>query len=236
MHTVLECVNCITENMDAFSLIDVGCAEGWLFDVVNQSKNVSYVGVDISSSNIKKAKNKEGNWVLCTAENLPFKSNSFEILVCTEVLEHVLGPALCMVEISRIVKHYAILTTPVIGSPYVLDVLKYNDMALKNNKRIRTFFETIGIEKTLKSYGPHINCFTLSNLRKIYPDRLRELLWSGISFDFPLLKIFLKIFPPAIELHMVAQKYAFKYLPLFTIGLPMGNKFSLILLEKKYRN
>jgi ubiquinone/menaquinone biosynthesis C-methylase UbiE len=235
LDSVLETILQVTKNKDTFSLLDVGCAEGWLLDKINNlNLHAFYVGVDVSSANINKAKlKKNGNWVLCDAENLPFKNDAFQIVICSEVLEHVLHPQKCLNEIQRVVQYYVILTTPVVGSPILLDMLRYNNLALKNSKQIRSYFKTYGTSYVLKKVGSHINCFTLSILRKLYSKYFTEIFVKGISFNFPLLIYFLKIFPLySIQLHMKLQKRIFKHLPLFSIALPIGNEFAIILLRK----
>jgi len=150
---ILESLCQIVANSD-FSLIDLGCADGWLLDELkNLSQAFFYVGIDISLANIKKAKLKEtGNWVLCDAENLPFKNNVFDVLLCSEVLEHLLHPEKCLKEASRVIRYYAIFTTPMCGSPILLDNLRYNTLTLKNNNSFRIYFNLIGMENTLQLF------------------------------------------------------------------------------------
>jgi len=89
--------------------LDLGCGDGKLLREL-KSKGNMVVGVDISFKDIKKARERikeEGldniHFVVADAQKLPFKNDSFDFLLCSEVLEHVAEPNKVLSEISRIV-------------------------------------------------------------------------------------------------------------------------------------
>lgn len=91
-------------------ILDVGCGEGY-FSLEMAKKGANIVGIDISEKMIEKCKKKKQqnptlniNFVSCSAENTPYKNETFDIVVCLELLEHVLNPNLLMKEISRVLK------------------------------------------------------------------------------------------------------------------------------------
>lgn len=96
--------------------------------------------------------------VIADAQNLPFKNNSFNLIICTEVLEHLENPAKAAAEMKRILKigGRLILTTrfifPIHNSPH--DFFRFTKYGLRNifsSWRIDTIredtteLETIGI-------------------------------------------------------------------------------------------
>ena len=86
-------------------LLDIGCGKGFTGkSIINFCKN--YYGIDISSSAVKIAKKKikNGNFVVGSALNLPYEDKTFDLIVCSEVLEHIPKFKKAIKEISRVVK------------------------------------------------------------------------------------------------------------------------------------
>lgn len=82
------------------AVCDVGCGDG---HVITRIKSAERFAVDIAHSYLKRLPS-EISRVWCRAENLPFASSSFDTLVCTDVLEHVLDAEVLAAELTRIIK------------------------------------------------------------------------------------------------------------------------------------
>jgi len=92
-------------------ILDAGCGVNPLISDY-YAYGFSAIGLDLSL-NALKAGNffsplNKGKLVLGEIENLPFKSNSFDVVVASEVIEHLLFPEKGMKEIHRILKHSGI--------------------------------------------------------------------------------------------------------------------------------
>ena len=95
-------------------LLDIGCAKGIIEKVVGGRCNY---GLDIAYNNLIEAK----EYLYPTSgdsQSLPYKDNSFDIVLCSEVLEHLLSPESCLNEIKRVIKNkgIVIITVPNTGS------------------------------------------------------------------------------------------------------------------------
>ena len=95
------------------SLIEIGCNQGMY---VNEYKNGNAVGADLSVSVLKSGRKRYRD-LLCfssDAENLGAHDDSFDNVLCSEVLEHCLNPEQVLNEIFRILKPAgkALITTP----------------------------------------------------------------------------------------------------------------------------
>ncbi len=87
------------------SILDVGCGTGLITRLIH-SENVT--ALDINPWALERAKiNTKGRsvaFVLGDAEDIPFPANTFDIVVCTEMLEHLVKPDLALQGIHRILK------------------------------------------------------------------------------------------------------------------------------------
>ncbi|QQG43461.1 MAG: class I SAM-dependent methyltransferase [Candidatus Daviesbacteria bacterium] len=88
-------------------ILDVGCASGTftnrLTELFPQAK---IYGVDAYSSAIKFAQKKYPhlNFLKADAHQLPFKQNSFDLVICYETIEHVVDPLQVLRQMHRILK------------------------------------------------------------------------------------------------------------------------------------
>ncbi len=89
-------------------VLDVACGEGYGSKLLKSWGAESVVGVDISESALQVANSKfaeEGiTFLHHSAEELPFESNSFDVVVSFETIEHLEHPEKFLEEISRVVK------------------------------------------------------------------------------------------------------------------------------------
>lgn len=94
-------------------ICDLGCGEGNLSrDIVKKAKKI--YGVDISPTRVKKARKNGIDAVCADVCSTPFKSNYFDKVICSEVIEHVINPKELIRELNRILKKggIAALTVP----------------------------------------------------------------------------------------------------------------------------
>ncbi|MEM3382528.1 MAG: class I SAM-dependent methyltransferase [Nitrososphaerales archaeon] len=92
------------------NVLEVGCGSG-----VHKNDFNNYVGVDISITALEKA--KPANLVLASADNLPFKNCSFELVISFNLIEHLYNPERFLDESLRVCKRQGFV---VISSPHLL--------------------------------------------------------------------------------------------------------------------
>jgi len=107
-------------------ILDLGCAQGILSFFLRQ-KGGFWVSTDEDFENLQATQSLvQKNIVQHGPGLLPFKSKSFDLVVCLDYLEHVQNDDLCLEEIERVLKKRGrlILVTPRSGKFSVLHELR----------------------------------------------------------------------------------------------------------------
>jgi len=122
------------------SVLDVGC---WNRDLKKYLTKSEYIGIDIAGS---------PNLYVNLEKGLPFKDNSFDCVVATDVLEHLENIHFVFAELIRVSKRYVIISLPncwasfvraLMGSLFKSESLKFYGLPIeKPNDRHRWFFNT----------------------------------------------------------------------------------------------
>lgn len=149
--------------------LDIGCGSGYLLSQVACKRGV---GTDISDLMVKTAwencKNNAKKFIVQSdAENLPFKNKSFNKIVSTEVVEHIMHPIALLKEIERIARNDAVVV-----------------ITIPNEKRInliKNIIFSLGIHKLLfrKNYRPskrmedewHLHTFDIKTFKELIKGR-----------------------------------------------------------------
>lgn len=154
-------------------LLDVGCGNGFLAEKL---KNIGYevYGMDVSLNQVKRARKSGIKAVKASAEEkFNYKNNYFDVVVLSEVLEHLFEPENCLRECYRVLKKNGML---IIGIP--------NTSCLQ--ARLAMFF--LG-ESQFVTYPyvthPHIRMFSRGSILKLlkkYNFKVKEI-WGANWFS-----------------------------------------------------
>lgn len=102
---------------DVSSILDVGCGSGWVAEHYIK-KLIKVHSLDISITNPSKAMQhypgQKHFGVVADSFRLPFVDNSFDCVIASEIIEHVVNPVEFIKEVFRVVKKGGrlIITTP----------------------------------------------------------------------------------------------------------------------------
>ena len=94
------------------SMLDVGGAEGYLAHVVR-----SIYGAEVASVDLSLAASQRGRELFAVhgaavdSARLPFADGAFDVVVCSEVLEHVENPVETLLELQRVARRAVVMTT-----------------------------------------------------------------------------------------------------------------------------
>jgi len=102
-------------NLQVKTILDIGCGEGFVDKFLFQ-KNPQYQirGIDISKEVIKEARKRVPELLVQEGDayNLPFKRDTFDLTICTEVLEHLSRPQKAILEARRVSREYCLFSVP----------------------------------------------------------------------------------------------------------------------------
>ncbi len=102
----------VLAELDAESLLDVGASEGLLCHHARELFGMKVMGSDLSAQSCARAAEFLGvHAVACDSARLPFRDGAFDVVVCSEVLEHVEFPVETILELQRVAKKALIVTS-----------------------------------------------------------------------------------------------------------------------------
>lgn len=88
-------------------ILDVGCASGWITaKIAEKFPKARCYGIDIYNRAIVYGRKLYPgiNFKIADVHKLPFKNETFDLAICTEVLEHVGSPKSALLEMKRVLK------------------------------------------------------------------------------------------------------------------------------------
>jgi methionine biosynthesis protein MetW len=163
--------------------LDVGCGDGRRSGVWLRDHAANYVGVDISARAVDEARSLGLDArVIEDAGALPFEDESFDVVVCIEVFEHLFEPQVAAREILRVLRPGGTLVAQV---PNVAHWWHRAVFAAKG--RFVPYGD--GIDKPWRD--PHIRFFTFDSLPRMlahegFEPQFSEGEPSSILRDIPL--------------------------------------------------
>ncbi len=165
-------------------ILDMGCGNGWAAQYFLE-KGKKVISVDISDKNpIKVLKNNPSEnhvAIVADAYHLPFKKNSFDAIIASEIMEHVYDPKLFISKLGEVLKPGGklIITTPYDEKiEYFLCV--HCNKPTPRNAHLHSFSE-----KNIADFIPHeFTDYRTRHFSNKYMVRLRlNLLTSFLPFD-----------------------------------------------------
>jgi len=99
-----------------YKILDIGCGSGRHVCEASRFNQVVSIGADIDPQEVAQARQRltwhqemgecQGEWGTCVTDitHLPFQADSFDLVICSEILEHVHDQGIAVNEIIRVLK------------------------------------------------------------------------------------------------------------------------------------
>jgi 2-polyprenyl-3-methyl-5-hydroxy-6-metoxy-1,4-benzoquinol methylase len=105
----------LTKAKTVDSILDVGCGEGFTLNRLKENgigkklEGIEYLqaAIDLGKKTYPDIKITKGN-----IYELPYKDNEFDLVLCTEVLEHLEEPEKALKELVRVSRKYLVISVP----------------------------------------------------------------------------------------------------------------------------
>lgn len=146
-------------------LLEIGCAEGFMTAELTK-KSSQVVASDIGLSYLKRAKANvpDAHFSRLDIHNIPFEENTFDYVICAEVLEHVLSPYRALNEINRVLKKdgFLVLSVPnnMIFQRIIAHILKMRRPLTGFTSAHINFYDTGSLLQLLEMTGFTANIVT----------------------------------------------------------------------------
>jgi ubiquinone/menaquinone biosynthesis C-methylase UbiE len=155
-------------------VLEVGCHTG-VFAMTLANRYMNWTGVDIDQHALQQAVSsvatKELNNVIflsANAEDLPFANNSYDLVICNHIYEHIPNPEKMLSEISRVLRPGGICYFSA-GNRFALIEPHHRVLFLSwFPKSISNFVLTIKYKRKTKYYETHFSRRKLFNLLSPY--------------------------------------------------------------------
>jgi 2-polyprenyl-3-methyl-5-hydroxy-6-metoxy-1,4-benzoquinol methylase len=193
-------------------ILDVGCGNG-LFGHYFKTKNNTITGVDASEYALNSAENRGYNEIhlvsdFCS-EQLPFKDDSYDFVICKDVMEHLLDPVFLLKEIKRVVKKDGLVF---INVPNHFSFFYRIKFLFTNNIDTQNFFPS-----SHEWDYPHIRFFTFEGIKELCLSQGFEYI-THYSNHFTSYIPKTHIVPPIRKLQ---DNLAYRYPSQFSVAFPL---------------
>lgn len=197
------------------TILDVGVGLG---RVLSNFPELQRYGMDISFGYLEVAQRKRIEVCYALVEDMPYKKNNFDIVVCADILEHVLDLNLSIRNILSVLKIGGIL---IVRVPYREDLTRYLSSGypykyahLRNfdENSLRLLFQRVFGCDMIETVNAGYDAVYLNRLKWAYliPERIR---WRLPKFFLklkagsrPLYAVLLKKFYHSFEINVVIKK------------------------------
>lgn len=116
INAFLDTLNGFVAQADPTLVLDAGCGEGFVTQyIAERNPDLKITGVDLSREAIEYAKEHFGEKATFrtgSVYKLPFSDKSFDLVVCSEVLEHLDEPLKALQELKRVSRKHVLITVP----------------------------------------------------------------------------------------------------------------------------
>lgn len=119
-------------------LLDMGCGTGAMLEIISkENSKANLFGLDLSEKMIEEAKKKnipKVNCIIGDAEDLPYVSGMFDVVICNQSFHHYPNPDKAFSEVYRVLKNN--------GTFIVCDMYSNKVMRTLNNKVLLKLMNT----------------------------------------------------------------------------------------------
>lgn len=177
-------------------ILDIGCGSGVQIRALGLDSPHLLIGMDVNRGALLFAKGKkipQSEFIIANAEQLPFKEDTVNKIICAEIIEHLPEPEKMIAESQRVLKNHGriVITTPNEHSIWGVYELFWDIFGRGRNygETHLKFFSVQDLDRFFSSYPSrvHETLFFASPLFALLNNR--TILRWGVAFDAMFEKI-----------------------------------------------
>ena len=173
---------------DGISVLDIGCGGGGLGSLLRPKGASRLVGIELNPVAAERARTIYDEVLVGNIEqlNFPWEPQSFDCIVCADVLEHLIDPWSLLTRLHSLIKPtgYIVASIPNIRNRGVIaEILmgyfRYRDAGILDNTHIRFFTFNSAVHMF------HQSGYTITSIGPVYPSDGQEILtsWQKSGMD-----------------------------------------------------
>lgn len=126
MRGFLDSVTSLTMSVQPTRVLEVGCGEGYLADhLLRTAPSITHLeACDLSIDLVPQELRSRISFSVGSVYELQYAAQSFDLVVCCEVLEHLTDPMAAMRELARVARSHVLMSTPREPIWRILNVLR----------------------------------------------------------------------------------------------------------------
>ena len=119
LNCFLRTLQHVLDSLGVSNIVDAGCGEGFVVKyLISRNSNLIIEGIDINGEAIVTSKEFCPEAIFHKADicKSGYPDKSFDLVLVTEVLEHLSNPEVAIVEVKRLTRRYCVFSVPL--EPY----------------------------------------------------------------------------------------------------------------------
>lgn len=111
---VLKLISLHIELKKNFKIMDIGCGTGMMLEEIKNKFSITAIGIDNSEEAVRFSKKRGLNIILSSAEKIEQNSESIDLIMALDLIEHIENDIASLKEFNRVLKKngYVLLTVP----------------------------------------------------------------------------------------------------------------------------
>ncbi len=173
------------DSNNLIEVLDLGCGDGYHIFLLNSLEGetkdrIYFRGIDISPLNIyfateigKSIKVNNVTFEVGNVEGINLPDGHFDIILCTDVIEHLVNPEKCLTEMMRLLKpgSLAIVTTPNRDNKFVKILKKLIPVRSYSKNRQVDYYSSGQEDQSLDVGHEHISVKSMDEWVDIFQDK-----------------------------------------------------------------
>lgn len=196
----------LDKNLTGKTLLDAGCGTG-LFSQAAAQKGAKVTSLDVGPELLKEvAKKCDSKRVVGGISQLPFKDNSFDIVIATEVIEHTLNPKKSVEELCRVAKPNGLVIVTVPNRIWRISAAIAKWLRVRPYHAYENWVWFWQLNKWMKESSVEIDKRFGFNIIPVYHPALQPLISSMDSFGKLLMPVMVNLAFVGKKNEMVAKR------------------------------